>query len=395
MIKNNFILLNNSKNDFSQFSYYEPNENHSIIKNNTIKLILILLLIINFFLSNNFGIFLLNYKEKESDNNMNLTDYGSIMGNYTLYSLYDQITILVDDIINWKIDNKSLLNFFDNMKEQTLKDVQFIFILPKDSKYKYIRSSIQKQKRFEIFSPTSNLELDTFKLMNLIRGKFIMILEKFIMFEKNEFEKLISLTNGKIDNIFESHIQNNSLYIIKTKILRNLIDNGQLLNNTKYLINNIFSLPKSQLNYISIAICPNNFYASLTYVSMISILSSKEEFTYISFYLIISKDFQKKNIDLITSLYEQFDFFNITFIEMDEKYNDAFISKRMTIQTYFRFSLGELFPFLNRILYLDSDVIVYKDLNKLYNLNFNGKMVLGQVTYGNRNKKTGIFSINL
>ena len=140
MIKNNFILLNNSKNDFSQFSYYEPNENHSIIKNNTIKLILILLLIINFFLSNNFGIFLLNYKEKESDNNMNLTDYGSIMGNYTLYSLYDQITILVDDIINWKIDNKSLLNFFDNMKEQTLKDVQFIFILPKDSKYKYIRS---------------------------------------------------------------------------------------------------------------------------------------------------------------------------------------------------------------------------------------------------------------
>ena len=128
---------------------------------------------------------------------------------------------------------------------------------------------------------------------------------------------------------------------------------------------------------------------------MISILSSKEEFTYISFYLIISKDFQKKNIDLITSLYEQFDFFNITFIEMDEKYNDAFISKRMTIQTYFRFSLGELFPFLNRILYLDSDVIVYKDLNKLYNLNFNGKMVLGQVTYGNRNKKTGIFSINL
>ena len=109
MIKNNFILLNYSKNDFSQFSYYEPNENHSIIKNNTIKLILILLLIINFFLSNNFGIFLLNYKEKESDNNMNLTDYGSIMGNYTLYSLYDQITILVDDIINWKIDNKSLL----------------------------------------------------------------------------------------------------------------------------------------------------------------------------------------------------------------------------------------------------------------------------------------------
>jgi lipopolysaccharide biosynthesis glycosyltransferase len=356
--------------------------------------IIILIKMINFFLSNNFGIFLFNYKESEIENNMNLTDYSGIMGNYSLYSLSDQITILVDGIINWKIDNKSLLNFFDNMKEQTLKDVQIIFILPNDSKYNHIRSSIKKQKIFKIFSPTSNLELDTFNLMNLIRGKFIMILEKPTTFEKNEFEKLISLTHGKIDSIFESQSQNNSLYIIKTKILRNLIDNAQLFNNTKYLINNIISLPKPQLNYISIAICPNDFYVPLTYVSMISILSSKEEFTYISFYLIISKDFQKKNIDLITSLYEQFDYFNITFIEMDERYNDAFISKRMTKQTYFRFSLGELFPFLNRILYLDSDVIIYKDLNKLYNLNFNGKMVLGQVTYGNRNKKTGFFTIN-
>ena len=46
MIKNKFVLLNNLKNDFGQFSYYEQNQNHSIIKNNTIKLILILLLII-------------------------------------------------------------------------------------------------------------------------------------------------------------------------------------------------------------------------------------------------------------------------------------------------------------------------------------------------------------
>ena len=94
------------------------------------------------------------------------------------------------------------------------------------------------------------------------------------------------------------------------------------------------------------------------------------------------------------SLYEQFDYFNITFVRMDNRYKDAFISRRMTVQTYFRFSLGELFPHLDRILYLDSDIIVYKDLNKLYNLNFNGKMVLGQVTGCNNSKKTGIFHIN-
>ena len=197
-----------------------------------------------------------------------------------------------------------------------------------------------------------------------------------------------------IYNIFKIQIQNNSFYLIKTKILRNLIDNGHIFNNTHDLINHILLSPKPQLNFISIAICPNDYYAQLTYVSMISILSSKEEFTFISFFLIISKDFQKKNIDFLLSLYEQYDYFNITFVEMDDRYKNAFLSRRMTVQTYFRFSLGELFPYLNRMLYLDSDIIVYKDLNKLYNLNFNGKMVLGQITGYNRSKKTGIYHIN-
>ena len=85
----------------------------------------------------------------------------------------------------------------------------------------------------------------------------------------------------------------------------------------------------------------------------------------------MSKDFEKKNFHLLYTLYEQFDYFNISIIEKDERYKDAYISGRITQQTYFRFSLGELLPHLNRIIYLDSDIIVYKDLGNIYNLNFN------------------------
>ena len=230
--------------------------------------------------------------------------------------------------------------------------------------------------------------------MELIKGKFIIIIEKYIIFKKNDLENLFFLTCGKSDNIIKGQIRNNSFYLIKTKILKNLIDNGYFFNHTHEIINHIISLSKPNLNYISIAICPNDYYIPLTYVAMISILSTKGDFTFISFYLIITKILKKRNIDFLKSLYEQFDYFNITFVQMDNRYKDAFISKRMTIQTYFRFSLGELFPNLNRILYLDSDIIVYKDLNKLYNLNFNGKLVLGQVTGCNKSKKTGIFHIN-
>ena len=48
----------------------------------------------------------------------------------------------------------------------------------------------------------------------------------------------------------------------------------------------------------------------------------------------------------------------------------------MSKQTYYRFSLGELLPNLNKIIYLDSDVIVYKDLSNLYNLNFNNGILV-------------------
>ena len=361
--------------------------------------LLFILLIFNFYFFCNYFTLLEKYKDIALSKNLKLNDYGKIMSNHSLYKLYkyEQITLLISEINNCKINEESLLKFIGSIKEQTLKEIQIIFILPNDAKNKkvnLIKKNIQKNNKIQIFYRTENEELDNYYLMNLIKGKLILFLEQLFIFDKKELEDLFLQTNGKIDNIFECKTKNNSFYLIKTKIIRNLIDNGQIFNNSLNLINTIIFMPKPQLNYISIAICPNDNYVQLTYVSMISILSSKEEFTFISFYLIISKDFNAKNIDFLLSLYEQFDYFNITFVEMDDRYKNAFLSKWITIQTYFRFSLGELFPSLNRMLYLDCDVIVYKDLNRFYNLNFNGKMVLGQVTGSNRSEKTGIYHIN-
>lgn len=127
---------------------------------------------------------------------------------------------------------------------------------------------------------------------------------------------------------------------------------------------------------------------------MTSILHSKDYFTYISFYLIIPKNFTKKNKDFLNSLYDQYDYFNITFLEIDERYNKAFISRYITKEAYYRFSLGELIPYLNKIIYLDTDIIAYRDLTNLYNLNFNGKIILGQLSCANKSPKTGIYNIN-
>ena len=397
MFKYKFILLTNIKNEAEHFSHAELRDEQNIININKEKLFILFLLIFTFYTLKRYLFINTNY----ADNffSLSLNDSKNIMGNHSLYKLYeyDQISLLIYGIDNWKNNNTTLLKFFDYLKRQTLREIQIILVLPKElnfSMHHLINSAIKKNEKIGIFTQSENQELNTNYLINLIKGKFTIILDELVIFPDDEFEKLYMMTHGKINNIFEFQFQNTSFYLIKTKILMNLLDSGELFNNYNNLIKNIIQLPNPQLNYISIAMCPNDYYVPFTYVSMISILSTKDEFTFISFYLIISEEFQKKNIDFLNSLYEQFDFFNISFVKMNDRYKNAYISRRMTVQTYFRFSLGELFPFLTRILYLDSDIIVYKDLCKLFNLNFKGKMVLGQVTGYNRSKKTGIYHIN-
>ena len=79
---------------------------------------------------------------------------------------------------------------------------------------------------------------------------------------------------------------------------------------------------------------------------------------------------------------ENYEFFNITYIKTDNR-SDS----RITKQAYYRFSLGELLSNISKIIYFDSDIILYKYLLNLYNLNFEGETILGYLTCKNRNKK--------
>ena len=200
--------------------------------------------------------------------------------------------------------------------------------------------------------------------MNKLKGKFILVIDKLLNFEQDELEKYYNLTKGKINNIFKFSTNNKTInYLIKSKIIKDILDKGIELNNYEDLINYILKLKEPKINIVSVALCPNNYYTGLAYVCMISILSSKDIFTFISFNIIIPNNFSQKNIDFLLSLYDQYDFFNITFLKIDNRYERAFISRYITCQSYYRFSLGELLPNLSRIIYLDTDTIILSDLN--------------------------------
>jgi len=256
-------------------------------------------------------------------------------------------------ILNYNTINDDLNNLISNILNQTFKDIE-IFIL-------FNSSSIDIKKLISNFSFEKNIiEIylfdkmtlinKLFNITNKIKGKYLILLEDSYRFKKNEFYNIYNITKGKINNIFNySTSFNNYFYIIKTKNLRDIYDSGIEINSLYELINYISHYPLPQLNYIPISFCPNNRYATLTYTSMISILSTKAFYTYIQFYIVIPKDFKNENIFLIDSLYEQYEYFNITFIKMDDRYNKAFTIRYLTNHAYYRYSLGELLPNLDKI----------------------------------------------
>ena len=324
-------------------------------------------------------------------------------------SLYKYLKIPKISIVlqndNYKEEKIQFLKFLNKLQSKLDYEDNFehILLISENPSLKYndiISNYSDNKNKIKIIETKENYIL---KLVNIINGKYALFLDNFLLLEKDLLELFYNNTFGKINNIFECNIKNNDKkhYLIRTKILRDIMDNGINFNIINDLIIYVLNVSIPNINYISISFCLDNIYFLNTYVAMISILDNKNYYTYISFYMIVTKDFKKENIDLISSLYEQYDFFNITFIKTN-LFKKVITFRYITKSAYYKLMLADLLPQLNKIIYLDSDIIVYKDLFNLYNHNFNNNLILAAPIFGtyifNNNTKsynTGILLFNL
>jgi len=375
--------------------------NHKYIEY-TYKTTLLILLIIN--------MIILPSKEIKFECKLKETkkDKKPIINNYQLFNQTDErfFSLILDfSNSNLNLYSEKFINFMTNITKQTFKDIQILFIY-NSSNHNIINNITNKfieEGNIEIYSNKSEIWSKNFlDLTQRIKGKFLFFINNIVKFEIDEFYKIYNKTKGSIQNIFEFTYDNNQIfYLFRIKKIKEIIDSELKFNNYEQLINYIKRLSLYSLNYIPVAYCPNNYYTTLTYTSMLSILATKHPYTYILFYLIITKDFTKKNIEFIERLYEQFDYFNITFISMDNRYEKAYTKRYLTKNAFYRFSLGELLPDLDKVIYLDSDTICLKDLSNLFDLNFLGKIFLARIiTYQdiknyNFTVNTGILLLNL
>ena len=129
---------------------------------------------------------------------------------------------------------------------------------------------------------------------------------------------------------------------------------------------------------IGIAYGLDNKYTYPTLVSMISILENASRYTFYTFYLLVEKQlFKKENKVKLMHLEEKYDRCKIVFIDMTNNNLKNARKDRYPMEAYYRLLLPDLVPRINRIIYLDGDTFIFKDLNEMYNLEMNNNIILG------------------
>ena len=193
------------------------------------------------------------------------------------------------------------------------------------------------------------------KYMNINKYQSILIYEFIYIF------KLIIIISQIIQLYFYKQ-KNIIIYYDKINIINFDENNTNLNSNQKPLI------------HICMALDNKVVYSTL--VSMVSALeNNNNKKNYLIYYLLLSYDFNRTSIIKFEKLKIKYKFqINYYFIP---KIFGGLKGWRKTKSVYYKLIFPLIHPELNRVLYLDGDTLIFKDLYELFNLPFNDNYILG------------------
>ena len=143
--------------------------------------------------------------------------------------------------------------------------------------------------------------------------------------------------------------------------------NDEFINTTKNIIHISYSLDNK-----------------LTYPTLVSMTSGLEnnnfEANLIVYHLLFSGDYNTSNIDIFESLKENYEV-KINYYIIPPIFNDSRKWTHGTDCVYYKIILPLMFPDLERIIYLDGDTLIRKDIWEMYNYPFNNTYILGHPFY--------------
>lgn len=134
---------------------------------------------------------------------------------------------------------------------------------------------------------------------------------------------------------------------------------------------------------INIVLSSDNNYAQHVAVVMASIVSNTKNSNNIRFFL-LSDNISKEKLVLIERTVKKFNS-NVIIVDLsnNELFSKVFLSGHISKAAYFRLAIADILPKnIDKVIYLDVDLLVLKDIETLWNIDLGGKAIGAVPDYG-------------
>lgn len=130
-------------------------------------------------------------------------------------------------------------------------------------------------------------------------------------------------------------------------------------------------------NFVPVLLACNNGYIRYTSVLVESILSHCTEENKYAIY-ILHTDISEENQAILQHQIGKCKNVSIEFINVKRRlntYKNLYVDRHLSVETYFRFFAIDIFPNLEKMIYLDCDTIVCEDIAKLFHTDLKDKSI--------------------
>ena len=129
---------------------------------------------------------------------------------------------------------------------------------------------------------------------------------------------------------------------------------------------------------IAVSYATDNKYIYPTIVAMTSLVYYAGPNTFYNIYILHTADFKEQSKNFLNTVEEKYpDKCAIYYFNMENKYKGLSLNFRIATPTYYRLSLHELLPDVDRIIWLDGDTLVFDDLTELIKVDMKGNFIMG------------------
>jgi len=162
-----------------------------------------------------------------------------------------------------------------------------------------------------------------------------------------------------------------------------------------FLIISTKKLCNKQKKTINLSFSINNRFIDKLFVPLISLFNNSDYNTIYNIYILVGDNFNQNDLKILFNIEKIYFNFFIHIISLGNDFQDIYKNKFMDASTYYRLKLPHICTDINRIIHIDVDTIILKDLMELYTLNFENKYILGRLDkYTNELDKLNLYIKN-